>query len=212
MSVRVARKQSRNPRRMFAFPQHLYAITDTGISGLSHVEQVERLLMGGARFIQLREKNLSPREFFPQAEKVLALAHAAGARIIINDRPDIAVALNADGVHLGQDDLPAAAARGLLGDGAIIGVSTHSFEQAVKASSEPVDYLAVGPIFSTRTKTNPEPVVGLEQLARIRSVLPQMPLVGIGGITLENAISVLEAGADSAAIIRALLEVPGKIP
>ena len=120
-------------------PARVYPITDTRLSGLTHAEQVARLVRGGATLIQLREKHLPPRVFFEQAEQAIAVAHANGARIIINDRVDIALALAADGVHLGQDDMPPAAARALLGDQALIGFSTHTLQQTIYARDLPID-------------------------------------------------------------------------
>ncbi len=184
----------------------LYPITDARLSGLSHAEQVERLIAGGATLIQLREKHAGPGEFYSDALEALRIARAKGARIIINDRADIALALNADGVHLGQDDLPPEAARALLGQRAIIGYSTHNVEQAAAAAvSLPIDYLAIGPIFPTSTKENPDPVVGLEGLRRVRRAIGAMPLVAIGGITHGSAPDVIAAGADSVAVVVALL-------
>lgn len=190
---------------MFAFSTRLYPITDCQVSGLSHARQVAELSEGGARLIQLREKQLAPREFCREAEAAVIEAHARGVQIIINDRADIALALGADGVHLGQDDLPPEAARKLLGPDAIIGLSTHNLLQAKIAASLPVSYIAIGPIFSTATKTNPEPVVGLEGLQRVRDVVGPIPLVAIGGLTAENAALVIAAGADAVAVISALL-------
>src|ERR1700750_1762555 len=117
----------------FELPK-LYPITDRRLSGLSHAEQAARLIEGGAALIQLREKHLSPREFYVEAEAALKIARARGVKLIINDRADIALALGADGVHLGQDDMPPEAARALLGEGAVIGFSTHSAEQAIAAA------------------------------------------------------------------------------
>jgi thiamine-phosphate pyrophosphorylase len=182
----------------------LYPITDRSLSGLSHAEQVVRLCDGGATFIQLREKRLSPREFHREAEAALRAARACGARLIINDRADIALAIGADGVHLGQDDLPPEAARRLLGPEAIIGFSTHNVAQAVAAARMPVDYVAIGPVSSTSSKENPDPVVGLKGVRRVREATGDMPLVAIGGITHDNARTVLKAGADSVAVIGAL--------
>ena len=180
----------------------LYPITDMRLSGLPHAEQVARLSRGGASLIQLREKNLSPREFYREAEQALLVARDCGARIIINDRVDIALALGADGVHLGQEDLDAESARRLLGEAAIIGFSTHNIEQAIEAARQPLDYLAIGPIFSTTSKENPDPEIGLETLRRVRAALPRaLPLVAIGGITRTNARAALEAGADVVAVI-----------
>src|ERR1051325_6035204 len=134
----------------FEIPK-LYPITDRRLSGLSHAEQVARLVEGGATFIQLREKRLAPREFYREAEEALRVARARGARLIINDRVDIALAFGADGVHLGQDDMPPEAARNVLGRRAVIGFSTHSVEQAIAAARMPVAYVAIGPVFGTRS-------------------------------------------------------------
>lgn len=189
----------------------LYPITDARLSGLSHAEQVRRLCAGGATFIQLREKHLAPREFYKEAEAALQVAHSNGARLIINDRVDIALALTADGVHLGQDDLPPARARELLGARAIIGFSTHNIEQARVAALLPVDYLAIGPIFETSSKENPEAVVGPDGLHRVRQIIGEIPLVAIGGIKRDNVREVLKAGADSVAVISLLLANPPQI-
>jgi thiamine-phosphate pyrophosphorylase len=198
--------------RMFSFTTRLYPITDVRISGLSHAEQVARFSAGGATLIQLREKYLSPREFYGEAEAALRVAHSRGARLIINDRVDIALALHADGVHLGRDDLSPSLARRLLGEGALIGFSTHNVEQAHAAADMPVDYIAIGPIFSTATKADPDPVVGLDGLRRVREVIGGIPLVAIGGITAQNAPKVISAGADAVAVISALLTDPPWIP
>ena len=178
----------------------IYPITDTRISRLSHAQQVEQLAAGGATLIQLREKAAAPREFYEAALEAMKVARSLGVRIIINDRVDIAIAVGADGAHVGQDDLPPAQARKLLGQERIVGYSTHNLEQALAADSLPVDYIAFGPIFQTMTKENPDPVVGLESLSQIKRHISK-PLVAIGGITLERARSVIEAGADSLAII-----------
>ena len=183
----------------FSLPK-LYPITDTRLTGLSHAEQVEQLAAGGATLIQLREKRASPREFYEASLAAMKVARALGVRVIINDRVDIAVAVAADGVHLGQDDLPPDRARKLLGRHALIGFSTHNLKQAVEADSTSADYIAFGPVFATSTKENPDPVVGLDRLAEIKSRVSK-PLVAIGGITLERALSVIEAGAASVAVI-----------
>lgn len=189
----------------------LYPITDARLSGLSHAEQVRRLSAGGATLIQLREKHKSPREFYREAAEALTVARSLGVRLIINDRVDIALALSADGVHLGQDDLPPAAARDLLGAHAIIGFSTHSLEQATAAARLPVDYIAIGPIFETSSKENPDPIVGLDGLRRVKQSVGQIPLVAIGGIGRENLREVFAAGADSIAVISLLLSDPAQI-
>ncbi len=182
----------------------IYPITDTLISGLSHAEQVELLAVGGASLIQLREKRGSAREFYHAALDAMSIARGLGVQIIINDRVDIAIAVKADGVHLGQDDLPPSRARLLLGDSRIIGFSTHSLEQALAADSGPVDYLAIGPVLQTSTKDRPDPVVGLEAVSGVRRRVSK-PLVAIGGITIGTARSILDAGADSVAVINDLL-------
>ncbi|HEX3101363.1 MAG TPA: thiamine phosphate synthase, partial [Pyrinomonadaceae bacterium] len=128
-----------------------------------------------------------------------------GVKIIINDRVDVALAVAADGVHLGQDDLPPAEARSILGENAIIGFSTHTIEQAIRAMNLPIDYIAIGPVFTTDTKLDPDAVIGLEGLREVRNAIGDFPLVAIGGINDTNQLSVFAAGADSAAMISALV-------
>ena len=184
----------------------LYPITDARLSGLSHAEQVRRLAAGGATLIQLREKHAGPREFYREAAEAAAVARSLGVLLIVNDRADIALACGADGVHLGQEDLDPSAAQRVVGDKFLVGYSTHGVEQAAEAARLPVDYVAIGPVFQTSTKENPDPAVGLEGVARARAALgPAVPLVAIGGITLENAPAVLAAGADTVAVVSALL-------
>ena len=190
---------------MFSFPSKIYPITDITISGLSHAAQVERLIAGGARLIQLRDKHSSPRAFFTDAEAAVTMARSHGVQIIINDRVDMALALRADGVHLGQGDVPPEAARKLLGETAVIGFSVHSVEQAKAAMKLPIDYLGIGPVFPTSTKERPDPVIGLEGLQRAREVAGEIPLVAIGGIKLQNVPGILDAGANAVALISALL-------
>ena len=189
----------------------IYPITDTRISNLSHAEQVARLISGGATLVQLREKNASPKDFYEQAKEALEIARKNNVKIIINDRVDIALALKADGVHLGQDDLQPEHARKILGEKAIIGFSTHNFQQAVEAVRLPIDYLAIGPVFATKTKENPYMVVGVEGVRKVREAVGDFPLVAIGGITSENHRRVLQAGADSVAVISDLLSDANKI-
>jgi thiamine-phosphate pyrophosphorylase len=189
----------------------VYPITDTQLSGLSHAEQVRLLISGGATVIQIRDKRASPRELYQQAAAALQVARAHDAKLIINDRVDIALALKADGVHLGQTDMPVAAARHLLGQAAIIGFSTHNLVQARLAMTLHIDYLAFGPIFETGTKQNPDPVLGLDVLQEVRAITGSLPLVAIGGITLRNSADVLKAGADSLAIISELVADPAQI-
>ncbi|MEQ1644392.1 MAG: thiamine phosphate synthase [Pyrinomonadaceae bacterium] len=183
----------------------IYPITDRRITGLSHVEQARLLFDGGARLVQLREKEASTRKFFDAVLETVELAAAYGASVIINDRADIALATNAAGLHLGQDDMPPDKARSLLGDQAVIGYSTHTVEQAIVAAQFPIDYVAIGPIFSTLTKVDPDAVVGLDGLRRVRDAIGEMPLVAIGGIGDDDISDVLGAGADSVAMISAIL-------
>jgi len=194
----------------FVLPR-VYAITDVELSGLSHAEQVRLLSLGGASLIQLREKKMPALEFYQQARAAVEVAAGCGVRLIINDRLDIALAVGAAGVHLGQDDMPADAARALMVAAAVIGYSTHSVEQAIAAAKLPIDYLAIGPIFATTTKSDTAPVLGLEGLRAVRQAIGDFPLVAIGGITTANARSVIEAGADSVAVISALLSQPDQI-
>lgn len=190
----------------FELPK-LYPITDRRLSGLTHAEQIKRLCEGGARVVQLREKHLSPREFYAEVLEALRVARSFGAKLIINDRADVALAAGADGVHVGQDDVPPEAACALLGVGKIVGFSTHSVEQASAAARLPVDYIAIGPVFDTSSKENPDPVVGLEGVRRVRAAVgASVTLVAIGGVRAESAPSVLGAGADSVAVIGALLD------
>ena len=188
----------------FRLPR-VYALTDVQLSGFSHAKQIELLSFGGATLIQLREKQLSALEFYEQAKAAVVVAQRSAVRLIINDRVDVAISVGAHGVHLGQDDLPPVAARKLLGETAIIGYSTHNVDQALEAVTLPIDYLAIGPIFQTTTKTDTSPVLGLEGLRAVRSAIGDFPLVAIGGITHANAREAIEAGADSVAVISALL-------
>ena len=179
----------------------VYPLTDRYISGLSHEQQVLTLSSSGARIVQLREKELQAREFYCEAAAAIRVARQQGVRIIVNDRVDIAHALKADGVHLGQDDLPAEVARQILGNDAIIGVSTHNLEQVKLASKMPVDYVAVGPIFPTSTKQSSNPPVGYEIVRQASELLGDIPLVAIGGITEANARQLLEAGVTALAVV-----------
>ena len=194
-------------QRHFRLPR-IYPLTDVQLSGLAHAEQVQRLGLGGASLVQLREKKMAPKEFYEQAKAAVEFAAQGGVQLIINDRVDVALAVGAAGVHLGQDDLSPEAARKLLGTEAIVGYSTHNVDQAIEASKLPIDYLAIGPIFATATKSDTAPVLGLDGLRAVRQAIGRFPLVAIGGITLTNARAVIDAGADSVAVISALLAHP----
>jgi thiamine-phosphate pyrophosphorylase len=187
----------------FRFPDPLYPIADAG-PGREVVALAEAILAGGARLLQLRAKDATTRELVELARAVKQRADAAGARLILNDRADVARLVGAAGVHLGQDDLPPAAARAILGSAAVIGFSTHNLEQvdaALRAGS--VDYLAFGPIFATSSKRNPDPVQGIAGLSAVRARC-SLPLVAIGGIDATIIADVLAAGADAAAVIGAI--------
>ena len=194
----------------FSLPK-VYPLTDVGLSGLTHAEQVRRLASGGATLIQLRDKTSGARVFLESAKAAFRVAKECGVKLIINDRADIAAAVGADGVHLGQDDLPVGSARELLGAKAIIGLSTHSLSQAEAAIRLGIDYLAFGPVFSSGTKDDTAPEVGLDGLKAVRSRIGEFPLVAIGGITVDRALDVLQAGANSVAVISALLRNPHEI-
>lgn len=192
-------------------PPKLYAITDARLCGLSHAEQVEAFCKGGASLIQLRDKQLSSALLYEQGKEALKIARRFQATLLINDRADIAAAVGADGVHVGQNDLPPEAVRKVLGKKAIVGLSTHNLEQARQALLSNVDYIAVGPIFPTSTKADHEPVVGLDQLREISRICRGMPLVAIGAVTSQNCRAVLDAGADAVAMISWLTQDPGLI-
>ncbi len=187
----------------------VYPILDTGSlerRGVSAVNAAMAFLAGGARILQLRHKGHWSRAFFEQAREIARLCAEAGAPLIVDDRADFAMLLSA-GLHVGQDDLAPRDARRLLGPAAIIGFSSHNPRQLCEAAAEPVDYVALGPVFATASKQNPDPVVGIEELRRCRALLAK-PLVAIGGITRAQAREVLEAGADSIAVIADLLPDP----
>ncbi len=187
----------------FRFPDPLYPIVDA-VHGRDAVGLAAAILAGGATFIQLRAKNLPSGEFAAMARAVKALTDAAGARLIINDRSDIARLCDAAGVHLGQDDLPPAAARLQLGPDRRIGFSTHNLEQVDAAlRAHAIDYLAFGPIFATPSKRDADPVQGLAALREVRARCP-LPLVAIGGIDASTIAEVLGTGADAVAMIGAI--------
>jgi thiamine-phosphate pyrophosphorylase len=161
----------------------------------------------GARIFQYRNKTASMRDAYREAVPLRRAAAEAGAIFIVNDRCDLALAVDADGVHLGQADLSLTDARGILGSERIIGVSTHRPEQVKEASEGGATYLGFGPIFPTGTKSDHEPVVGVEALHRIRP-LTRLPIFAIGGMTPENATAAVQAGADGIAVISAVLDAP----
>jgi thiamine-phosphate pyrophosphorylase len=186
-----------------------YPLLDTAllaVRGLTPVDAAVALIEAGARILQFRHKGTYTRMMFDQASIIARMCREAGTAFIVNDRADVALMVDA-GVHVGQDDLAPADVRRVVGPGRTVGFSTHNEEQFRAALSEPADYLAFGPIFSTSSKENPDPVVGLAELGRIRT-LADRPLVAIGGITRERALSVIEAGADALAVISDLYPSP----
>jgi thiamine-phosphate pyrophosphorylase len=179
-----------------------YPIIDTATvegAGLDLLESAKALLEAGVRILQLRHKEHFDRKTFETSRKIAAHCREAGALFVVNDRADIAVLLDA-ALHIGQDDLPAPESRALIGKDRILGLSTHNEAQFKASNSDPVDYVAIGPMFQTGSKKNPDPVVGVEELSRLRP-LTDRPVVAIGGISRENCKAVLEAGADSVAVI-----------
>jgi len=183
----------------------VYPILDTRSfdrHALDWVASAAALLEGGAAILQIRHKTPWTRETFARSREIARLCRDAGAQLIVNDRADFALLLEA-GLHLGQDDLSPRDARRLLGTSPTLGYSTHNLGQLCAAAAEPVDYVALGPIFQTDSKSNPDPVVGTEQVRRARAAIDK-PLVAIGGITIENAAAVWRAGADAVAIIAGL--------
>ncbi|MBS3966578.1 MAG: thiamine phosphate synthase [Truepera sp.] len=183
----------------------LYVITDRRTAGERPIPLVvEAAIRGGASVVQLREKGATTREMLALGRALLKLTRQAGLPLLVNDRIDVALALDAEGVHVGHDDMPAGLARGLIGPDRILGVSAETVEQAQEAEAAGADYLGVGDIFGTPSKPDAGPPIGLARFAEIiRSV--SIPVVGIGGITLENAAAVIGAGAVGVAVISAVV-------
>ena len=191
-------------------PAPLCAIIDTDAAarvGWPVIDLAKAFLDGGARFLQLRAKSMHGGQMLETATAIAGLARSCGARVIINDRADIARLSGADGVHVGQEDLAPAAVRAIAGDEAIVGLSTHTVDQLERAAAKPVSYLAIGPVFGTTTKATGYDAIGLEMVreAARRAHARGLPLVAIGGITLDLAPSVIAAGAASVAVIGDLL-------
>jgi thiamine-phosphate pyrophosphorylase len=189
-----------------------YPILDTDVvlrRGIDPVSAAHAILEGGAEILQFRHKGFLSRDAFAWLERIAELVRTVGAALVVNDRADLAKLFGA-GLHLGQDDLLPSIARRVVGPDAIVGFSTHNESQLREACDEPADYLALGPIFGTVTKENPDPTVGLDELRRLRP-LSNRPLVAIGGITRANTMQVLDAGADSVAVIGDLFPEDGNI-
>ncbi len=189
--------------KVFKKRGELYLITDRTISGLNHSETARQAVTAGVRIIQLREKNMSGKEIYQEALFLRSLTSRHRATLIINDYVDIALAVNADGIHLGQDDMPVKEAREILGKDKIIGISTHSLKQALSARKAGADYISFGPVFYTATKKAGAPK-GIKSLTGIKQHI-KIPIVAVGGINIENAPDVLRAGADSIAVASGIL-------
>ncbi len=183
----------------------LYLITDSALSkGRTTIEIVKAAVQGGATIVQLREKSCSTRIFIEEALTVKAFLKGLHIPLIINDRVDVAMAVQADGVHLGQDDMPIKTARKILKDTMLIGISTHSTKEAVEAEKKGADYIGVGPVFSTSTKRDTSPVIGPKGVFKIKKSVT-IPIIGIGGIGEDNASEVISNGADGIAVISAIV-------
>ena len=188
----------------------LYAILDVSLRSDPLVlhSTTEELVAAGVALLQYRNKSGNARQMLEHALE-LKRRLSSSVKLIMNDRADLCLAAGFDGVHVGQDDLSAEGARKIIGDKLWLGVSTHNPEQVAEADKTSADYLAIGPVFATSSKVNPDPVIGLEGIRRARA-LTRKPLVAIGGITRANCRSVIEAGADSVAVISDLVHEPGK--
>jgi len=186
----------------------LYLVTDAALAGRRAIEEIVReAVAGGVTVVQLREKGASSREMLRQARALRDLLAPRGVPLIVNDRCDVALAAGADGVHVGQGDLPCVLVRELAGPDLVIGVSVSTVEEAVQAERDGADYLGVSPVFETPTKTDTPPAVGLDGLRRIREAV-RLPLVAIGGIHAGNAAAVIRAGADGIAVVSAIMAAP----
>jgi thiamine-phosphate pyrophosphorylase len=185
----------------------LYVILDAALVRGPVQETARQLMDAGVRLLQYRAKDEPAREVLQTSRQLAEAARKQGATFIVNDRPDLAYLADAHGVHVGQDDLSVEQARAIVGQDRWVGVSTHNPEQFQQAIATSADYVAIGPIFGTTSKANPDPVVGTELIRRLRP-LTDKPIVAIGGIRLENAAEVIEAGADSVAVISDILSAP----
>jgi thiamine-phosphate pyrophosphorylase len=185
----------------------LYVILDASLLKQSETECAAKLVAAGVRLLQYRNKEASARELLEKSRAIAELVCPLGATFFVNDRPDVAYLAGADGVHVGQHDLSPDAARMVVGKDKLVGISTHSLEQFSAVAATSADYIAVGPVFETRTKANPDPVVGAELVRRTRA-MTDTPIVAIGGVTLERASDIIAAGADSVAVISDILLAP----
>jgi thiamine-phosphate pyrophosphorylase len=187
------------------FDLSLYVITDRALArGRPLEEIVAAAIRGGATMIQLREKERPVREIVDTGRRLLEITRPAGVPLIVNDRVDVAMAIDADGVHVGQDDLPVADARRLVGPDKIVGASAGTVQEAVQAEADGADYVGVGSIFATATKPDAGPAIGPEAISEIRTVV-RIPIVAIGGITPANAAEAIHAGAHGVAVLSAVV-------
>jgi thiamine-phosphate pyrophosphorylase len=185
----------------------LYVILDPALITSSERDCALNLAEAGVRLLQYRNKSAPARQYLESSRKLAEVLLPQGVTFFVNDRPDVAFLAGATGVHVGQDDLDVEQARQVVGRDKLIGVSTHNLQQFERAAASSADYIALGPIFSTSSKANPDPVVGLDLLRRVRA-LTGKPVVAIGGISLERAAAAIEAGADSVAVISGILGSP----
>jgi thiamine-phosphate pyrophosphorylase len=185
----------------------LYVILDAALLTVPEAECARELADAGVRLFQYRNKSASSRELFVSSKKLSSVLLPRGVSFLVNDRADVAFLADASGVHVGQEDLGVEAARSVIGPEKLVGASTHNLKQFQEAAATSADYIAVGPVFSTSTKANPDPLIGTEFIRRVR-LLTEKPIVAIGGITLERAAEVIEAGADSVAVISGILRAP----
>ncbi|MDI6703638.1 MAG: thiamine phosphate synthase [bacterium] len=183
----------------------LYVIIDQNLVKRGFEDTVRKVIFGGAKILQLRCKEMTDQKFLKVAKEVSEIVRHEGVSYIINDRIDIALAVDASGVHLGQDDLPAAIARHLLGDKRIIGISTHSLKEALEAESSGATYIAVGSIYKTLTKSPAKEPIGIDLISKIKDKI-NLPIIAVGGINGENVDEVIRAGATGVAVGRAILE------
>ncbi len=190
-------------KNLFTKNRALYFITDRTISGISHSDITRQAITAGIRVIQLREKNMSGKELYKEAVSLRGITLKHGATLIINDYIDIALSVNADGVHLGQEDMPIAEARKVLGRNKTIGISTHSLKQAIDAQMAGADYIGFGPVFRTTTKDAGNPK-GTKALSKIKKHI-KIPVIAIGGITIENISQVFSSGTDAVAVASGIL-------
>lgn len=191
-----------------AIDYSLYLVTDSGLSrGRSLLEIVQAGVAGGITCVQVREKTLSSREYIMRLLAIRALLREHGVPLFVNDRVDIALAVEADGIHLGQTDMPLTLARRLVGDRLIVGISCESVQDAVDAEQGGADYVSVSPVFATPTKTDTAPAMGLEGVRAVRAAV-EVPVVAIGGINATNAAEVVRAGADGICVISGIVSAP----